>query len=119
MIDATHIGSSFNDFLAEEGILDEVSAIALKQVLSWQIAQVMENIELNKASMADNINTSRSALDRLLDPANIAITLKTMDQAASVLGKQLKIELVDIETHQGAAISRSKESSSLFRLVGK
>ncbi|MEM9451509.1 MAG: Fis family transcriptional regulator [Cyanobacteria bacterium P01_E01_bin.6] len=96
MINPTHLGSSFDDFLEEEGILTEVSAIALKRVLAWQIVQAMEVQGFSKASMADAMNTSRSALDRLLDPENIAVTLKTMDRAAAVLGKQLRIELVDI-----------------------
>ena len=96
MIDSTHLGSSFDDFLEEEGILAEVSALALKRVLAWQIAQAMEIQGFNKASMADAMNTSRSALDRLLDPENIAVTLKTIDRAATVLGKRLRIELVDV-----------------------
>ena len=96
-MDTTHVGSSFDDFLAEEGLLAEVSALALKRVLAWQIVQAMEIQGLNKAAMAEAMKTSRSALDRLLDPENIAVTLKTMDRAATVLGKQLRIELVDVE----------------------
>ena len=111
MIESTHVGSSFDDFLEEEGILAEVSAIALKRVLAWQIAQAMEIQGLNKASMADAMNTSRSALDRLLDPENIAVTLKTMDRAATVLGKRLRIELVDINTDQTPIITNSEQSS--------
>ncbi|MEO1300480.1 MAG: Fis family transcriptional regulator [Cyanobacteria bacterium J06636_16] len=93
----SHIGSSLNDFLQEEDMLEEVSAIALKRVLAWQIVQAMENKGLSKAAMADAMNTSRASLDRLLDPENIAVTLKTMDRAAAVLGKQLRIELVDTD----------------------
>ncbi|ESA35762.1 fis family transcriptional regulator [Leptolyngbya sp. Heron Island J] len=107
MIDSTHLGSSFDDFLEEEGMLAEVSALALKRVLAWQISQAMETQGLNKASMADAMNTSRSALDRLLDPENIAVTLKTMDRAATVLGKRLRIELVDINTDQTPIITNS------------
>ncbi|WP_121971271.1 XRE family transcriptional regulator [Leptolyngbya sp. BC1307] len=111
MMDATHVGSSFDDFLEEEGILGGVSAIALKRVLAWQIAQVMENQGFSKASMADAMNTSRSALDRLLDPENVAITLKTMDRAAAVLGKQLRIELVDVDSNQISPVPSSDQSS--------
>lgn len=111
MIDSTHIGSSFDDFLEEEGILAEVSALALKRVLAWQIAQAMEIQGFNKASMADAMNTSRSALDRLLDPENTAVTLKTMDRAATVLGKQLRIELVDVGTNQTPTIVSSEQSN--------
>ncbi|MEM7772632.1 MAG: Fis family transcriptional regulator [Cyanobacteria bacterium P01_A01_bin.37] len=111
MINPTHLGSSFDDFLEEEGILPEVSAIALKRVLAWQIVQAMEVQGFSKASMADAMNTRRSALDRLLDPENIAVTLKTMDRAAAVLGKQLRIELVDINTNQTSIVSSSDQSS--------
>ena len=116
MIESTHVGSSFDDFLEEEGILAEVSAIALKRVLAWQIAQAMEIQGLNKASMADAMNTSRSALDRLLDPENIAVTLKTMDRAATVLGKQLRIELVDVNADQSPIITNSEQSSSVSNI---
>jgi len=61
--------------------------------------------------MADAMNTSRSALDRLLDPENIAVTLKTMDRAATVLGKQLRIELVDVDTNQASTITGSEQSN--------
>ena len=111
MIDSTHVGSSFDDFLEEEGLLAEVSALALKRILAWQIAQAMEIQGFNKASMADAMNTSRSALDRLLDPENIAVTLKTMDRAAAVLGKQLRIELVDVDTNQIPTIVSSEQSN--------
>lgn len=114
MIDSTHVGSSFDDFLEEEGILAEVSALALKRVLAWQIAQAMEIQGFNKASMADAMNTSRSALDRLLDPENIAVTLKTMDRAATVLGKQLRIELVDLDANQTATVKNSEQYSSVL-----
>ena len=88
-----------------------VNAIALKRVLAWQIAQAMEVQGFSKASMADAMNTSRSALDRLLDPDNIAVTLKTMDRAAAVLGKQLRIELVDMNSEQTPSVSISDQSS--------
>ena len=111
MIDVPHLGSSFDDFLEEEGILAEVSVIALKRVLAWQIAQAMEIQGFSKASMADAMNTSRSALDRLLDPENIAVTLKTMDRAATVLGKRLRIELVDVNTDQTSTVVNADQSS--------
>ena len=106
-----HVGSSFDDFLEDEGILAEVSALALKRVLAWQIAQAMEIQGFNKAAMADAMNTSRSALDRLLDPENIAVTLKTMDRAATVLGKQLRIELVDMDAPRAASLVDSEQSN--------
>lgn len=110
-MDRIHVGSSFDDFLEEDGILAEVSALALKRVVAWQIAQAMEIRGLSKASMADAMNTSRSALDRLLDPENIAVTLKTMDRAATVLGKQLRIELVDVDENQVPTVTSAGQAS--------
>ncbi len=95
MINSSHVGSSLDDFLEEESILAEVNAIALKRVLAWQILQEMEKRGLSKSQMAASMSTSRSSLDRLLDPANTSVTLKTMDRAAAILGKRLCIELVD------------------------
>ncbi|MEO0349320.1 MAG: Fis family transcriptional regulator [Cyanobacteria bacterium P01_A01_bin.15] len=97
MSNNSHVGSSLDDLLEEDGILSEVSAAALKRVLAWQIAQTMASQGVSKAAMANAMNTSRSALDRLLDPDNVAVTLKTMDRAATALGKRLRIELVDLE----------------------
>ncbi len=92
----SHIGSSLDDFLEEDGILAEVNAVALKRILAWQILQEMDRKGLSKSQMAASMSTSRSSLDRLLDPCNTSITLKTMDRAAAILGKRLRIELVDI-----------------------
>lgn len=92
-----HIGSAFDDFLAEEGILDEVGAVAQKRVLAWQITETMRRHRVTKAQMARRMRTSRAALDRLLDPDNPGVTLATMDRAAAALGKRLRIELVDAE----------------------
>lgn len=92
-----YIGSSLDDLLEEDGLLAEVNAIALKRVLAWQVAQEMDSKGLNKSEMAAAMNTSRPSLDRLLDPDNTSITLKTMDRAAAVLGKRLRIDFVDVE----------------------
>lgn len=86
-------GSRFDDFLEEEGILQEVEAIAVKRVLAFHIEQEMEKRGLSKTAMAKQMETSRAALDRLLNPENDAVTLKTMWKAASVLGKRLYIEI--------------------------
>jgi DNA-binding Xre family transcriptional regulator len=88
-----HIGSNFDDFLEEEGMLAETEAIAVKRVITFQIKQMMKQRHLTKAAMANEMNTSRSALDRLLDPTNVSITLQTLERAALALGKKLKIEL--------------------------
>ena len=89
-----HIGSNFDDFLEEEGILAEVESVAWKRVIAFQISQLMEEQKLTKTDMANQMRTSRAALDRLLDPQNGSATLNTLEQAANVLGKRLRIELV-------------------------
>jgi antitoxin HicB len=91
----THVGSPLDDLLEEDGILAEVNAIAIKRVLAWQVLQEMQSRGLSKSQMALAMSTSRPSLDRLLDPINTSVTLKTMDRAAAVLGKRLRIELVD------------------------
>lgn len=87
-----HIGSNFDNFLAEEGTLAETEAIAIKRVVAYQITQFMEKNRLSKSAMAHQLDTSRSALDSLLDPNNTAITLHTLERAAQAIGKRLYIE---------------------------
>jgi len=89
-----HIGSNFDDFLKEEGLLEECSEAAVKKVIAFQIEQVMKKNHLSKTAMANKMKTSRASLDRLLDPNNYSVTLQTMKKAASVLGRRLNIELV-------------------------
>lgn len=88
------IGSSFDDFLAEEGILEACEEQALKQILADQIKAAMEKDRLTKSAMAERMQTSRRALDRLLDPKNTGVTLHTMQRAAAAVGRQLRLELV-------------------------
>ena len=87
-----HIGSSFDDFLEEDGILAETEAIAIKRVIAYQVSQLMKSKNLSKVAMAQQMNTSRSSLDRLLDPKNTSITLQTLERAAHAIGKRLRIE---------------------------
>ena len=88
-----HIGSSFDDFLEEEGILAKTEAVAIKRVIAFQVEQMMMEQKLSKTEMSRRMKTSRAALDRLLDPANQAVTLQTLDRAARALGKRLQISL--------------------------
>jgi antitoxin HicB len=90
-----HVGSDFDDFLQEEGLLEEVEAVAAKRVLAYQISQAMQEQQLSKAAMARRMGTSRSSLDRLLDPEVPSVTLLTLERAAHVLGKRVRIEMVD------------------------
>ena len=89
-----HLGDTLDDFLEEEGFLAEAEAIAAKRVIAWQIARLMETQNLSKAEMARRMQTSRAAVDRLLDPANESATLVTLEKAALALGKRLEVALV-------------------------
>ncbi len=86
-------GSKFDDFLESEGLRAETEATAIKRVIAYRIELEMKKAKLSKSDMALKMRTSRSALDRLLDPANASITLQTLERAALALGKHLKIEL--------------------------
>lgn len=88
-----HIGSSFESFLAEEGILEDCTAIAIKRVLARQIEREMHERGITKSAMAKAMHTSRPALDRLLDPANPSVTLDTLQRAAAAVGRKLRLEL--------------------------
>jgi len=89
-----HRGSDFRDFLKEEGILEVVEERALKQALSLQLAALLKENELTKSEMAVRMNTSRAAVDRLLDASNPSVTLATLGKAARALGRKVRIELV-------------------------
>jgi len=88
-----NIGSDFDEFLVEEGLLEEATAVAVKRFIAFQLAEKMSETNLSKAEMARRMETSRSALDRLLDPDNSSVTLQTLQSAVQALGGRLKIEL--------------------------
>lgn len=88
-----HRGSSFDDFLKEDGIFEEVQAKALKRALSEQLDDAMQAINLSKVDMAKRMETSRSQLDRVLDPANLSVQLDTLMKAANAVGKTVEIKL--------------------------
>lgn len=90
---AENIGSNFDDFLLEEGLLDEANAVAIKRVIAWQIDQEMKAQNITKSAMAKKMRTSRAALNRLLDETDTSLTLTTLSRAATVLGKKFRIEL--------------------------
>jgi len=88
------IGSSFDEFLKEEGIYEEVTARAIKRVIARQLDALMHDQGLTKSSLAKRMKTSRAQLDRLLDPDNESVTLGTLTRAAQAVGRQLRMELV-------------------------
>jgi len=88
------IGSSFDEFLKEEGIYDQVETTAIKRVIAWQLEKAMKARRVTKAQLARQMKTSRSQLDRLFDPANCGVTLDTLARAAQALGRHIRLELV-------------------------
>ena len=87
-----HTGSNFDDFLEEEGILEEVSVKVHKRLLVLQLADIMQENNITKTSLANKLQTSRSQLDRILDPNNSSITLDVLERVAYAVGKKLHIE---------------------------
>ena len=88
-----NIGGKFDDFLKEEAMLDGATAVALKRVIAWQIAEEMKAQKITKTELAKRMHTSRAALNRLLDEQDASLTLTTLASAASALGRKLNIQL--------------------------
>ena len=91
--DNKHRGSTFDDFLREQAIFDAVQAAAVKRALAEAVAEAMEEAKISKVEMARRMGTSRSQLDRVLDPAYTAVQLDTLIKAASAVGRDLRISL--------------------------
>lgn len=89
-----NIGSSFDDFLAEEGLLEDATAVAVKRVIAWQLSEAMKLAGVKKNELAKRMHTSRSHLDRVLDAADTGLTLDTLSRAAFALGYRVKVDLV-------------------------
>ena len=89
-----HKGSSIDDFLKEEGVFEEFQARAVKDVIAWQLAQAMKERKLSKRRLAALMHTSRTQLDRVLDPSNGNVTIETLQRAAAILGRKVQVELV-------------------------
>jgi antitoxin HicB len=90
-----HSGSTFDSFLEQEGIREGVEAVAIKRVLAWQLERAMQKQQKTKQAMAIQLRTSRSQLDRLLDPRNVSVSLETITRAARALGKRIIIRVAD------------------------
>jgi antitoxin HicB len=88
-----HVGSSIDDFLKEEGMFEETQAQAVKEVVAWQLAEAMKEQKISKNRMEVLLKTSRTQIDRLLDPKN-DITLSSLERAAAMVGRRVLIELV-------------------------
>lgn len=90
-----HRGSSFDSFLKAEGLLEDTHAHAVKAVLAWQLAEEMKARNISQKKMAERLRTSRTQVARLLDPDNESVTLATLKRAARLVGKRIRLELVD------------------------
>lgn len=89
-----NIGSNFDDFLQEEGLLSDATAVSVKRVIAFQLQQAMDAQHMTKTSLAKKMHTSRAALNRLLDDTDTSLTLTTLSNAANVLGQKIRIDLV-------------------------
>lgn len=89
-----HMGSSVDDLLAEEGVLEAFQAQAIKEVIAWQLLQAMKDQKLSKRKLAELMNTSRTQVDRVLDPTDGNVTLTTLQRAAAVVGRRVQVALV-------------------------
>ena len=92
-IEKGRLGSSFDSFLEDQGIQEEVSEVAAKRVIAWQLASIMKDQRITKVEMARRLKTSRAQLDRLLDPENDSVTLGMLSRAAKAVGRSLRLEL--------------------------
>jgi antitoxin HicB len=91
-----HIGSSFDDFLKEEGIYEEATSHAIKRVIAWQLAEAMKAEKISKSEMARRMKTSRTQVERFLDPENDSVQLDTIQKAAAIVGKRLIVTFEDL-----------------------
>jgi antitoxin HicB len=91
-----HIGSAFDDFLKQEGILEEATSHAIKRVIAWQLAEAMKEKNISKSEMARRMKTSRTQVERFLDPENDRVQLDTIQKAAAIVGKRLIVIFEDL-----------------------
>jgi DNA-binding phage protein len=95
MVRNKHRGSTLDEFLAGEAVIEEFQARAIKEVLAWQLAQAMKERKLSKSKLAKQMGTSRTQIDRVLDPDAGNVTIETLQRAAALVGRRVKIELVE------------------------
>lgn len=107
-----HIGSSFDEFLESEGLLEESEALAIKRVIAWQVAEAMKAAKVSKAALAKKMHTSRSQLDRVLDESDTGLTLETLSRAATALGYRVKVDLVALSGRRNGRRNGRRESTA-------
>ena len=89
-----HLGSSLDEFLSEEGVLEEFQAVAIKEVIAWQLDQAMKDRKISRRKLAELMHTSRTQVRRMLDPNDGNVTIGTLQRAAAVVGRKVRVELV-------------------------
>jgi antitoxin HicB len=89
-----HAGSTIDDFLRDEGVLEEFQARSIKEVIAWQLEKAMKDGKISKRRLAQMMQTSRTQVDRVLDPTDGNVTIQTLQRAAAVLGRRVQLELV-------------------------
>ena len=94
MTERKHRGSTLDDFLAEQGTLESFQAKAIKEVIAWQLTEAMRERNISKRGLATLMHTSRTQVDRVLDPANSNVTIETLQRAAEVVGRKVQLQLV-------------------------
>ena len=110
-----HSGSTFDSFLEEEGILAETEAVALKRVIAWQIERAMVEKKITKNALAKQLSTSRTQVDRLLDPAHVGVSIETVARAAKAVGKRVRFEIVDEVPASPKATRTPKKNKAVVR----
>jgi len=89
-----HLGSSLDELLREEGTLEEFQAVAIKEVIAWQLDQAIKERKISRSRLAELMHTSRSQIRRMLDPHDGNVTIETLQRAAAVIGPKVRVELV-------------------------
>jgi len=113
-----HSGSTFDSFLDEEHILEETEAVAVKRVLAWKIQQAMRQKNISKYAMAKELGTSRSQVDRLLDPSHVGVSIGTITRAAMVLGKRVRVDIVGSRNERREKIVSRTSAKRFLRSRG-
>ncbi len=116
-----HSGSTFDSFLEQENLLEQVEAVALKRVIAWQLRKAMQARQMTKNEMAKRLKTSRTQVNRLLDPAYVGIGLDTISRAANAVGRRIQFQLIAKgrkKSKRPARASRRRDTSRVSMLAG-
>ena len=117
MVRNPHVGSGFDEFLQQEGLLEESSAVAMKRVIAWQLAEAMRLQGLGKSAMAARMQTSRSQLDRILGDQGSGMTLETLSRAIDALGLRIRLEMQG-KVGSGAVVRKGAAKKTRPAIVG-